>query len=227
MAESLKDDATLELGRSLTRELGLDDSVDTLGRWMAHYLAELMREAEEASPEERPVKMRSCHEAILDLWSHRYVLPTGKRPFEDLEPILRALESLDPEAGIPRYFRPIRVAADATEDNDAQGWLNRIDGIDYSARLLIRYFLAQASHDAIDKSAEWVEMASAAGMDEVWEAPVFRMIADEKAIFERPSEEEIVRRQMQERITRLEGFSETARALAAQMRESMTGGTSG
>ena len=36
----------LEHGRQLVRELDLEDGVDTLGRWMAHHLAELMSIAE-------------------------------------------------------------------------------------------------------------------------------------------------------------------------------------
>jgi hypothetical protein len=32
----------INLGKKLVTELKLDNSVNTLGRWMAHYLAELM-----------------------------------------------------------------------------------------------------------------------------------------------------------------------------------------
>ena len=38
----------LELGKILVRELKLDPGVDTLGRWMAHHIAELIRAADEA-----------------------------------------------------------------------------------------------------------------------------------------------------------------------------------
>ena len=73
-AVSARCEATLELGRKLTKELGIDQSVDTLGRWMAHYIAELIQDAEKASAEERPAKMRACCDAILNLWKHRHTL---------------------------------------------------------------------------------------------------------------------------------------------------------
>lgn len=40
---------------------------------------------------------------------HRAAFPNGKRPFEDLEPVMRAIESLDPEDDTPRYFRSARA----------------------------------------------------------------------------------------------------------------------
>lgn len=88
----------------------MEQSVDTLTRWMAHYIAELIQSAETASAEDRPDKMARCAEAILELWKHRSALPNGKRPFEDIEPILQGLESLDPHTDGPRYFRPLFAA---------------------------------------------------------------------------------------------------------------------
>ena len=107
----------LDLGRALVEELGLDPGVDTLSRWMAHYIAELIEDAETAKVENRPAKLAKCADAIIGLWERRHRLPNGKRPFEDLEPILRALESLDPADDTPRYFRSPREAADETEQN--------------------------------------------------------------------------------------------------------------
>jgi hypothetical protein len=37
------------LGERIVEEFGLGDSADTLGRWMAHRVAELMDRAERAS----------------------------------------------------------------------------------------------------------------------------------------------------------------------------------
>ena len=44
------------LGKKLIDELGLDQSVDTLGRWMAHYIAEKMEDAQAAIGESRDRK---------------------------------------------------------------------------------------------------------------------------------------------------------------------------
>ena len=107
----------LDLGRALVQELGLDPGVDTLSRWMAHYIAELIKAVETAAVEDRPAKLTKCADTILNLWERRNLLPNGKRPFEDLEPILRTLESLDPTDDTPRYFRAARIAADKSEEN--------------------------------------------------------------------------------------------------------------
>jgi hypothetical protein len=59
---------------------------------MAHYIAELIQDAEKASAEERPAKMRACCDAIFNLWKHRHTLPNGKRPFlvSDEDSMLKA-----------------------------------------------------------------------------------------------------------------------------------------
>jgi len=210
----------LELGRKLTKELSLDQSVDTLGRWMAHYIAELISSAENASVEERPAKMHACSEAILRLWKHRHELPSGRRPFETLEPILRALESLDPNDDTPRYFRAVRSAADEENDNDdTKSWLKMIDGLDYSAKILIRYCLSQAARNALDKSAGWVPLAEAAGVEDGIEFPVIRIVVDEADLLEEPDPDEATRKQLEDRLDRLEGFTKMATALASELRQ--------
>jgi hypothetical protein len=211
-------EATLELGRQLTSELDLDRSGGTLGRWMAHYIAELILNAEEAGAEERPVKMKACCDAILSLWKHRHELAV-ERPFEELEPILSALDSLDPDSQMPRYFRMVREAAEGAEEADeTKSWLKLAHGLDYSARLLIRYCLTQAAQRALDKSLEWVTLAKAAGADDLPESPVIRMIADESALLRATDLDDDERVRLEERIERLEEFSQMAATYATEMR---------
>src|SRR5680860_1410314 len=110
-------DAILQLGKKLVDEFDLDTSTDTLGRWMAHYIAELILDAETAASEERIKKKLRCAKAILEFWKHRRDFPDGKRPFEDVEQILRILESLDPKCDTPRYFSHLRTGANDVEQN--------------------------------------------------------------------------------------------------------------
>ena len=140
MVVSSRSKALLELGKKLVDELGLDRGVDTLGRWMAHYIAELILDVEDATPEDKASKQQCCASAILELWQHRAELPNGTRPFEDIEPILRALERLDPLNETPRYFQqPREIAADAEADAEVREWLEMADSIDSTARELIRH----------------------------------------------------------------------------------------
>src|ERR1700719_935454 len=90
---SQRSEKVLALGRKLVEELGLEPSVDTLGRWMAHYIAELVDQVKTATGDERAVAEQRCFDAILSLWKHRSELPNGKRPFADLEPVMRAMQS--------------------------------------------------------------------------------------------------------------------------------------
>ncbi len=219
-AVSVRCEATLELGRKMTKELGLDQSVDTLGRWMAHYIAGLIKETEKANAEERPPKMRACCDAILNLWKHRHTLPGGKRPFEELEPLLQTLESLDPEDDTPRYFRSVRAVADDAEENDeTKSWLKLIDGLDYSAKILIRYCLTQAAQNALNKSVEWVSLAEAAGADEGIEFSLIRVIAKEDSMLKAFDSGEEERKRIEGRIERLEGFAKLAMEVVTNLRQ--------
>ena len=217
---SARCEATLELGKKLTKELGIDQSVDTLGRWMAHYIAELIQDAEKASAQERPGKMRACCDAILNLWKHRHTLPDGKRPFEELEPLLRTLKSLDPEDDTPRYFRSVRAAADGAEENDGtKSWLKLIDGLDYSARVLIRYCLTQAAQSALNKFTEWVSLAEAAAVDVSDVLPLIQVIFKEDHMLKGSDPEEEVRKRIRDRIDRMEEFATMAMEVVSKLRQ--------
>jgi hypothetical protein len=187
---------------------------------MAHYIAELIDDAENANPADRPAKMHACSEAILNLWKHRHELPSGKRPFEELEPILRTLKSLDPDEDRPRYFRLARSAADeAKEDSEGRSWLQLIDGLDYSVRLLIRYCFTRATQTTLDKAAEWVALAEEARADDGSEFPTIRMVVGEKELLTKANLDEITRERLQDRIARLNNFIEMANTLASELRQ--------
>lgn len=212
----------LDLGRALVEELGLDPGVDTLSRWMAHYIAEMIKEVETASDEGRPAKLDKCADAILKLWERRHQLPDGKRPFEDMEPILRAIESLDPTNDTPRYFRSPRMAADETEQNaETKKWLDLADGLDYSAKTLIRYCLTRAAQTAIDRSKNWVKLAEAIGLEADIDLPVIRFITDESDLTKARDPDDKARKLLEDRINRLDGFKKMADALASDLRRQL------
>lgn len=212
----------LALGKALVDELDLDPGVDTLSRWMAHYIAELIEATEIAKIEDRPTKLAKCADAILNLWEHRHQLPDGKRPFEDWDPILRALESLDPTDDTPRYFRSARKAAAETEQiAETRKWFELADGLDYSAKILIRYCLTQAAQTALDRSKEWVALAEAAGLKDSIDLSVIRIISDESDLLKASKPNDREKELLKDRITRLEGFKEIAGTLASDLRRQL------
>ena len=185
----------------------MESSTDTLGRWMAHYVAELMDAAENAPSAQREAARNRCCDAILKLWAHRAGLPDGKRPFEDLEPIIRALESLDPENDTPRYHGTIRGTIDESEEGrETQSLIKFVDNFDIAARVLIGEILSDAARSAIDKSKAWVELAEDAGAG----TGVVSVIIE--AVSDKPSAErsacERKRDRFQDRIDRLKNFVE-------------------
>ncbi len=204
-------------------ELELEDSTDTLGRWMAHYIADLIVNAESSTGEEKRSVERVCFNSILALWSHRAELPNGKRPFEELEPVVRAVESLDPEDDTPRYYRSARTSAGDTEENcESETWLKMVDGLDYSAKVLIGFCLSQAARAAADKSREWIKLAEAAGANDGALEIVIRFVSSTADLNEKPDIDAEARRELEERLTRLEGYNQLADRLAKQWRQQLT-----
>ena len=97
----------LELGRHLVRELGYEDQRDTLGRWMAHHLAELIDKADNgATAAERLRARKSATETILKIWEHRASLPGNAYPLAPYEELLKVLDRLRPDDNPFRYFGP-------------------------------------------------------------------------------------------------------------------------
>jgi hypothetical protein len=200
-------------------ELGLDESVDTLGRWMAHNVAELIHAAETAQAEERHAKLAQCTTAILQLWKHRNDLPHGSRPFEGFEPALRALESLDTSNKIPRYFEQLCNEANETEENaDSRKWLSVVHALDASAKFLIRYCIARAAEVASDKSKHWLSLAESAGVADGVDFQVIRIIINE---CDPVKPDDLRRKEIEDRIKRLEEFNELAAAVAADLRSQL------
>jgi len=96
---SKRQQEVLELGKHLVSELGLEDSNDTLGRWMAHHVAELITASKETnSKAERAVAEERVVETILKLWEHRTALPGQAYPLAQFKEILELFSKLTPDA---------------------------------------------------------------------------------------------------------------------------------
>lgn len=220
--ESPRFDQVLALGRKLVDELDLESSTDTLSRWMAHYIAELMDHAKGPLSEELAVAKKRCFDAILELWSHRAELPNGKRPFEDLEPIMRAIESLDPESEALRYF-PFEMSTvdEAEENSQTQSLLEVARSIDSVARILIRRQLVDAAVSATEQSREWVALAEKAGADIDDMKVVFRLASGDTG--DDTSSDPSKREQdlLKERIDLLEAFINLVSPVVEDLKEKL------
>lgn len=216
MANSARFEQVLALGHRLVEELRLERSGDTLGRWIAHHIADLISTAEATEKKERELAQDRCFKAILELWKHRADLPNGQRPFETMEPIARAIKSLDPDDPTPRYFNLGRtVKNEGEEKSDSDKWLEAAISLDFSAKVLIGYCLWQAAQAALDKSEEWVNLAEAAGVEDEAFALIIRFTSDNVQKSTDPDAE--TRKRLQDRLRKLQSFSERTEILVRHL----------
>ncbi len=90
------------VGAHIERELDLAGSNDTLARWMAHRIAELIgAEALAASAAERAEAKARTQALILELWAMRAALPGRVDPTARLKGVIEVLEKLSANE---RYF---------------------------------------------------------------------------------------------------------------------------
>jgi hypothetical protein len=103
------------LGKRIVEEFGLSDSVDTLGRWMSHRIAELMERAESTvDAVEREAIRRQCSDLIIRLWERRAHWPYGQ-PLAGVAELLKSLVS--DETSYPRQHRHREI------DVDSRSWI--------------------------------------------------------------------------------------------------------
>lgn len=210
--------AVIDLGKLLVTELNLGD--DPLAQWMAHAIAERINTAERASPEARASAQDACMQAILSLWEHRNSLPSHIRPFRELDPLLRTLDSLDVDSGTRfRYFR----RHPSVEELESAGlsrnrFLEAAVDVDYSARVLIQYLLSAAAKEATEKVIPWLDAAIDAEADAALELRIVEFVSGGARA---PDAEEIARKALLDKIDKLEKFSQLATAAAADLRSQL------
>ena len=157
MEQSEQQKAVLELGKLLVKELGLEKSVDTLSRWMAHYLAEKIKYAE-ALPDgvKKKNAEKECFSLVLDLWKHRWHYKSDRQPLRNFNHLFDILEKLDPEKEEPYYYRLENIQSKDEEDESYEASnLKNLSPlalqIDKVARIWINYLLHEAAAKAKNK----------------------------------------------------------------------------
>ncbi|WP_016746117.1 hypothetical protein [Rhizorhabdus wittichii] len=136
---------------------------------MSHHIAELIETAAATRGRARQEAEDRCRRAILELWAYRRELE-GQRPAEALEPLLAALDMLEPLHDTPYHYRRFWRARDEDaaekEDPEVAKWIAIAQGADRLARGLIGWALGRAASHTLDISAAWVDLARHAGAPE-------------------------------------------------------------
>lgn len=137
----------LELGKHLVRELGLESGVDTLGRWLAHRIAELIVAAEKAPTLAMRRKAEAAAiETILKVWEKREDLPREVYPLAPYKGVLKIVDALQPSNN---QYKLMQKGVD--------GGLERLasEAFDAFSRLMINLILLKLpeNHPDIDLNA--------------------------------------------------------------------------
>ena len=221
MAYSEQFKRTVELGKKLVQELELDRSPDTLGRWMAHHLADLINQAEQGPESDRNERRRECRSAILELWEHMYSIRTASNPFLDLESIVETIRALDP--GKPGYFYQTKaqeVADNPELPQSAKEWLNLSREIDYNARLLIHMCFERVIGKTSGKLRELIELASDTG---AYNLPVSTFIYQltEQYSGGDLDTKKIGRKELEDRLERLNSMEQRSKILSIDIQNQL------
>jgi hypothetical protein len=148
------EEETIKLGEKLVKELGLEYSVNTLARWMSHYIAELIQKIDNAdTKEEKKILQKECCDVILNLWSQKENLPI-KKPLEDLKPVIEVLQVLreKKEIGIlPRWLEYRSLE----RENE---WSTFVDMVKNNSEKIFNKVVQINLHkDILTKNQEWMK----------------------------------------------------------------------
>jgi hypothetical protein len=143
----------LKLGKKLVKELDLEYSVNTLARWLSHYLAELICNAEnEENKQDKKMLQKECCEIILKIWSQKEILPITK-PLASLEPLIEILNTLsgEKEEGIlPRWIQH-RISPRSSP------WATFADMVKSNSEKILSQVLQMNIHEELlAKDKEWM-----------------------------------------------------------------------
>lgn len=134
-----KDVAIFNLGKAIVREMEIEGSTDTVGRWMAHHLAELMEAAKEEVGSEKTDQTDKCRDAIINVWKYRSGQVGRKANFgrsASLASVLRTDPWVRRDAQNPQPFEP----------EEAENWILMTRQVSNSCDELRRALLAIAAH---------------------------------------------------------------------------------
>jgi len=151
----------LELGKLLAAEL---EQTDTLGRWIAHYLAERMISLEKKTGSERGIAEAEIADLILRLWSLRRRLPGGRLPLAEVDKVEAAVERLAPGRKPWAYFGAFAADTEPSpEETETSTTLKAALLVDRLAGDLVHGLIGRAASLAEEDGAAWTKQAEKIG----------------------------------------------------------------
>ncbi len=156
--EQLKhsEEEILKLGKKLMAELELVYTVNTLARWLGHYLAELINNIDKSESEEEKGKLqKECCDVILEIWEKRERIPIEK-PTEKLKPIIDVLSIL--KKNKHPFIRHRFLGNNSGLRNKNSSWLSFLEIVkNNSERIYRKSLISMISEELLEKDKEWIE----------------------------------------------------------------------
>jgi hypothetical protein len=214
MENSKAQQKIIDLGKTIVKELELDPGVDTLAKWMAHYVAEKIELVENLTGKEMKRAQKECFETILKLWEHRWSIPRGKPFLKDFESLFETLEKLNRNKGTP-FFVPPEIQFDFKGKNDkeytneAKSHFDTALRVDRIARSLICDLLNKAVSGLELTGKRRELMRNAIDLIDYPDTRIIRFISNYDELQEIKEDDETKKRinDLQKRINDLEEFS--------------------
>lgn len=139
----------IKLGEKLVNELALADGVDTLGKWMAHYIAELIEKAEIATGENKEKYEKECFEAILKLWEHIDKVPNISTPLRSFSNAIEVCKKITNNDKF-RYF-PSKY------QDEKNIYLLLAQKVDELSKKIVYAAFSEAISEATEQEKEWLQ----------------------------------------------------------------------
>lgn len=205
----------LTLGKQIVQELKLDPGVDTLSKWMVHYLAEKIVVAESLEGVKKAAAGQECFELINEIWRHRWSLPEHDPILSNFEPLVKTLRKLNPDQSQPLYSFPEIMfrLPESSSERDAAGrkLKSKFEAalkVDRLARTLIHDLLQQGVADIELSEDRWALIQNAIKLFETPDTATINFYTDSKYLREvaEPDEREEVKEEIKECIAALEAF---------------------
>ena len=166
MEISKRYESVISLGKLLVEHLGIDEPKDIAACWMAHHIAELILDAENASGDAKKLAEDRCREAILSLWQRVQSISGSRRPFVEIEAVLATINAIDPNNEAHFYQRyALAQIEESTLSDNSKSYLELVYNVDFSARLVIWAYLQKIVKEVAEENDELLKLIESADIN--------------------------------------------------------------
>lgn len=149
----------IKLGKKMIEEVKLQNSVDTLSKWMIYYISELIVKAENETGEKKAELNLECCNVILKVWEQRHSQNAISSPFEKFQKVYEVLTQLNIDDQWSFYSWRYKPEHDEAISSSQRYWLSLIKELDQVVKVWIKYFSYEAANELVDEGINgWLDV---------------------------------------------------------------------